>query len=58
MWHGRELERWAEGIRLLDEWGFMDEAEPRLRTILWMRPFEKLFRTLRIYHFQLGVKPG
>jgi O-methyltransferase involved in polyketide biosynthesis len=54
IWHGQELERWAEGIRLLDEWGFLDEPEPRLAHIRWLRPFESLFRTLRIYHFRLG----
>jgi hypothetical protein len=54
IWHGQELERWGKGIRLLDEWGYFDEPEPRLAHISWLRPFESLFRTLRIYHFQLG----
>jgi O-methyltransferase involved in polyketide biosynthesis len=54
IWHGQELERWGKGIRLLDEWGFLDEPEPRLAHIRWLRPIESLFRTLRIYHFQLG----
>jgi O-methyltransferase involved in polyketide biosynthesis len=58
VWHGRELEKWAEGIRLLDEWGYMDEPEPRLAPYLWIRPFELLFRPLRVYHFQLGVTKG
>jgi O-methyltransferase involved in polyketide biosynthesis len=58
MWDGRKLEKWAEGIRLLGEWGFMDDPEPRLSPIFWMRPFENLFKPLRIYHYQLGVKPG
>jgi O-methyltransferase involved in polyketide biosynthesis len=54
IWHDQELEKWAKGIRLLDEWGFLDESEPRLAPIRWLRPIESLFRTLRIYHFQLG----
>jgi O-methyltransferase involved in polyketide biosynthesis len=54
IWHGQELERWAKGIRLLDEWGFLDKPEPRLAHIRWLRPLESLFRTMRIYHFQLG----
>lgn len=54
IWRGQELEKWAKGIRLLDEWGFLEEPEPRLAPIRWLRPIESLARTLRIYHFQLG----
>jgi O-methyltransferase involved in polyketide biosynthesis len=54
IWHGQKLESWADGIHLLDEWGYLDDPEPRLAKIRWLRPFEALFRTLRIYHFQLG----
>jgi len=53
MAHLRRTKRSA-GVRLLDEWGFFHRPEPRLARIRWMRPFESLFRTLRIYHFQLG----
>jgi len=53
IWHGQEIERWADGILLLDEWGFLDRPEPRLAYIRWLRPIEALFRMLRIYHFQL-----
>ena len=53
-WRGQEIERWGDGIRLLDEWGFLDRPEPRLAHIRWMRPVEALARTMRIYHFQLG----
>jgi len=66
IWRGQEIEGWGDGtlapheaqrsagVRLLDEWGFFHRPEPRLARIRWMRPFESLFRTLRIYHFQLG----
>ena len=54
LWHGQEIEGWADGIRLLDEWGFFDTPEPRLDHIRWQRRIESLARTLRIYHFQLG----
>jgi methyltransferase (TIGR00027 family) len=59
IWHGEELERWVNpgpsgGIRLLDEWGYFDEPEPRLAHIRWLRPFDAAARTLRIYHFRLG----
>ena len=54
IWHGEKLEGWGEGIRLLDEWGFFDQPEPRLARFWWVRLIDSLFRTLRIYHFQLG----
>ena len=54
IWHGQKLEGWGDGIRLLDEWWWMDEPEPRLARFRWLRPIDSLFRTLRIYHFQLG----
>jgi len=58
IWHGREIEGWGEGIRLLDEWGFFDRPEPRLARIRWLRRIEALARTLRIYHFRLGQATG
>jgi O-methyltransferase involved in polyketide biosynthesis len=54
IWHGWEMERWGDGIGLLDEWGFFDDPTPRLRSIRWARGLEALARTFRIYHFQLG----
>jgi len=54
IWRGQEIEGWCDGIRLLDEWGFLDRPEPRLAYLRWMRPIEALARTMRIYHFQLG----
>jgi len=54
IWHGQEIEGWRDGICLLDEWGFLDQPEPRLAHIRWLRSIESLFRTLRIYHFRLG----
>ncbi len=58
IWHGQEIEGWGDGIRLLDEWGFLDQPEPRLAHLRWIRPIESLIRTLRIYHFQLGKVTG
>ena len=58
IWHGEKLEGW-DGIRLLDEWGPFERPEPRLaRFRWWLRPIDWLFRTLRIYHFQLGKAAG
>jgi O-methyltransferase involved in polyketide biosynthesis len=50
----REPESWAAGIRLLDEWCYFDESEPRID---WMRPFARLEvvgRPLFVVHYQLG----
>jgi O-methyltransferase involved in polyketide biosynthesis len=58
LWEGRELESWGEGIRLLDEWGFFDQPEPRLDSYNWMAPIFRLFKPIRIFHFQLGEASG
>jgi O-methyltransferase involved in polyketide biosynthesis len=55
IWHGQEIESWGDGICMLDEWGFLDRLEPRLAHLRWLRPIERLFRTLRIYFFKLGM---
>jgi O-methyltransferase involved in polyketide biosynthesis len=62
-WHGQELEGWGrqgtgEGIHLLDEWGFFDQPEPRLDSFRWMAPIFRLFKPMRIFHFQLGEAAG
>jgi O-methyltransferase involved in polyketide biosynthesis len=54
IWRGQEIERWGDGIRLLDEWGFFDRPEPRLAHLRWLRPLEAAIRTLRVYHYRLG----
>ena len=53
-WRGQELEGWGDGIRLLDEWGFFDQPEPRMASFRWMAPLFRLFKPMRIFHFQLG----
>ena len=58
IWRGQEIEKWGTDIRLLDEWGYLDSPEPRTAYIRWLRPLESLFRTMRIYHFQLGKAAG
>jgi O-methyltransferase involved in polyketide biosynthesis len=57
-WTGRRLERWGDGIRLLDDWGYFDQPEPRLAGIRWMRHFWVMDRIARIYHFGLGKTLG
>jgi O-methyltransferase involved in polyketide biosynthesis len=54
IWRGQEIERWGDGIRLLDEWGYFDRPEPRLDHIRWMRHIPLLARVMRVYHYRLG----
>ena len=54
IWHGQEIGGWDAAIRLLDEWGFFDEPEPRLDPFRWMAPFYRLLNPVRIFHIQLG----
>jgi O-methyltransferase involved in polyketide biosynthesis len=53
-WNGQQIEGWGENIHLLDEWGFFDQPEPRLDAYRWMAPIFRLFKPMRIFHFQLG----
>ncbi len=53
-WRGQELEDWGDGIRLLDEWGYFDQPEPRLNSFRWMAPVWRLLKPMRVFHFQLG----
>jgi len=57
-WSGREIERWGSGIRLLDAWGFFDQPEPRLKSYRWIAPLFRLFKPIRVFHFQLGKAGG
>ncbi len=52
--HGRDLERWSVGIRLLDEWFYFDRPEPRLGASQLMRYFPPLAKGVGIFHYQLG----
>jgi len=51
---GQDLEKWGDGIRLLDEWSYFDRPEPRLDHIRWVRHIPFLARVLCIFHYQLG----
>ena len=58
LWSGRQIEGWGDGIRLLDEWGFFDQPEPRLNSYRWMAPLFRLFKPMEIFHLQLGKAAG
>jgi O-methyltransferase involved in polyketide biosynthesis len=52
--HGRDVESWGEGIRMLEEWYYFETDEPRLRSFRWMRHFPLFGKSTGIFHYQLG----
>jgi O-methyltransferase involved in polyketide biosynthesis len=56
--HGRDLESWSAGIRLLDEWFYFDRPETRLGAAQLMRYCPPLARGVGVFHYQLGESPG
>jgi O-methyltransferase involved in polyketide biosynthesis len=54
---GRELERWGQGIRLIDEWYPFDRPEQRLARVRWVRHLPPLARVMGIFHYRLGERP-
>ena len=62
----QDLERWCDdtlapheaqrsaGVRLLEDWGWLDQPEPRLSFIRWPRALPIVGKMMRIYHYQLG----
>ncbi len=55
---GKDLERWSDGITLLDEWFPFDRPEPRLAHAQWMRHVPLLARVMGIFHYRLGMATG
>jgi len=58
IWRGQELEGWGDGIRLLDEWGWLDQPEPRVASLRRLRCIPLVGRVMRIYHYRLGEAAG
>jgi O-methyltransferase involved in polyketide biosynthesis len=56
--HGRDLESWGAGIRLIDEWFYFDRPEPRLGSTQLMRYIPPLAKGVGIFHYQLGNAEG
>ena len=54
MKRGQELEAWSPGIRLLDEWSYFDDPEPRLGGASLLRLVPFLNRANSIVHYRLG----
>jgi O-methyltransferase involved in polyketide biosynthesis len=52
----RDIEAWVPGIRLLSQWYYFDQPEPRLGAMQLMRYFPFLAKMVRIVHYRLGSK--
>jgi O-methyltransferase involved in polyketide biosynthesis len=52
--HGRDLETWDAGIRMLEEWFYFGTDEPRVRPFRWMSRISILRKSTGIFHYQLG----
>jgi O-methyltransferase involved in polyketide biosynthesis len=52
--HPRDPQAWAPGIRLLREYHFFDQPEPRLGAMRWLRYIPFLAHGVGIYHYLLG----
>lgn len=51
---GKELEAWSPGIRLLSEWFYFDQPEPRLGRTRLLRFVALLNKGSSVVHYQLG----
>jgi len=51
---GQDLERWGDGICLLDEWFPFTCPEPRLARVQWVRFIPLLVKTTGVFHYRLG----
>jgi O-methyltransferase involved in polyketide biosynthesis len=49
-----DVEQWADGIRLIEEWFPFSRPEPRLAKFQWARNIPLIAKTMGVYHFRLG----
>jgi O-methyltransferase involved in polyketide biosynthesis len=54
MKNGHQPETWADGIRLMNEWFYFDEPEPRLGSYQLMRYLPVFAKGVGIFRYQLG----
>jgi len=54
--HGTDVETWAEGIRLLDEWNYYEDDDPHLKAFRWVKMIPPLAKSSGVFHYRLGWK--
>ena len=52
--HGRDVETWGDGIRMLEEWFYFGADESRVRPYRWMNRIAFLRKSTGIFHYRLG----
>ena len=52
--HGRDVEHWSPGIRLMEEWHYYGTDEPRVRPFRFMYTIPFLRNSTGIFHYCLG----
>jgi O-methyltransferase involved in polyketide biosynthesis len=52
--HGRDVESWSAGIRMLEEWHYYGTDEPRVRPFRFMYTISFLRNSTGIFHYRLG----
>jgi O-methyltransferase involved in polyketide biosynthesis len=55
--HGRDVETWSPGIRMLKEWFYFTGNEPRIRPYRWMSRIPFIAKSTGIFHYRLGTLP-
>jgi O-methyltransferase involved in polyketide biosynthesis len=55
--HGKDVEDWGDGIRMLEEWFYFGTDEPRVRSYRWMYHIGFLRKSTGIFHYRLGALP-
>lgn len=55
--HPHDVERWAPGITLLEEWYYFEQPDPRMNPYRWMRHISLLGKSTGIFHYRLGEAP-
>jgi O-methyltransferase involved in polyketide biosynthesis len=53
--HGRDVEQWSQGIRMLEDWHYYGTDEPRVRPYRFMYTIPFLRNSTGIFHYRLGV---
>jgi len=54
--HSTDVETWAEGIHLLDEWNYYEDDDPHLKAFQWVKMIPPLAKSSGIFHYRLGWK--
>jgi O-methyltransferase involved in polyketide biosynthesis len=52
--HGRDVEQWHSGIKMLEEWHYYGTDEPRVRPFHFMYTIPFLRNSTGIFHYRLG----